>query len=88
MAEPDYILDIDGLGGEAGSAKSRQERVDRAGLRGESWLAMRWRCCGAYGRIYRNKQQTAYEGRCPRCGRPVSVKIGPDGTRHRFFEAY
>ena len=59
----------------------------RASLRGRPWIAVRWECCSAYSRIYRNAAGTAYEGRCPRCRRPVRVRVGPGGTDHRFFTA-
>lgn len=48
---------------------------------------MKWKCCGAYSRIYRNRDATAYEGRCPKCAKHVRVPIGPGGTNQRFFEA-
>ncbi len=56
-------------------------------LRHRPWVAIRWRCCGAYSRIYRNREGTAYTGRCPRCARPVRLRVGPGGTTARFFEA-
>jgi hypothetical protein len=37
--------------------------------------------------MYRNEEQTAYDGRCPSCGAPVRALIGPDGTNHRIFMA-
>jgi hypothetical protein len=51
------------------------------------FLSVWYRCCHAYGRLYRNRQETHYEGRCPACGARVSVGIGPDGTTRRTFEA-
>ena len=51
------------------------------------WLAVRWRCCSTYSRIYRHPNATEYAGGCPRCGKPVRVKVGPGGTGNRFFEA-
>ena len=57
-------------------------------MRGKPFLGIRFQCCRAYGRLYRNEQATAYEGCCPRCGAPVRVRIGPEGTSRRFFVAY
>ncbi|MFA9479129.1 hypothetical protein ACERK3_12625 [Phycisphaerales bacterium AB-hyl4] len=56
-------------------------------LRGRPWLAVMFKCCQAYSRVYRNREATAYEGRCPKCHRPLRVAIGPGGTSTRFFEA-
>lgn len=71
----------DGEGAAAGAASD-------ARLRGRPWLAIRWRCCEVYSRVYRNAAGTAYEARCPRCGRDITVAVDPrSGTRARFFEA-
>ena len=90
MAGPDYIVE---LGGETRSAREHDQTEPASGGHGGSrrarpWLAVRWRCCSAYSRIYRNKDKTAYEGWCPKCARPVRVAIGPDGSDTRFFEAH
>jgi hypothetical protein len=83
VSEPKDIVDIDGL---------RRPQDHRAGQQrsrfaGRPWLAMKWKCCSSYSRIYKNREGTAYEGRCPRCGKPVRVPIAPNGTSQRFFEA-
>jgi hypothetical protein len=58
-----------------------------ASLRGRPWIAVYWKCCHVYSRVYRNSEGTAYKGQCPRCGRAVSARVGPGGTNDRFFEA-
>lgn len=51
------------------------------------FLGVNFACCGVYSRVYPNRQNTAYEGRCPRCARPIRFAIGPGGTASRFFTA-
>ncbi|UKI40761.1 MAG: hypothetical protein L6V95_11595 [Candidatus Melainabacteria bacterium] len=48
-------------------------------------MGIYFECCNVYGRIYENKDKTAYVGRCPKCLRPIKVKIGEGGTNARFF---
>ena len=63
----------------------RGEKVSRGTRR--SFLSVWFRCCHVYGRMYRTPEQTAYLGRCPRCGAPVRAGIGPHGTSRRMFQA-
>ncbi len=49
------------------------------------FLGINFACCAVYSRIYMNADSTAFTGRCPRCARPVTVRIGPDGSNDRFF---
>lgn len=44
-------------------------------------------CCDVYTRVYLNRDETAYEGNCPRCAKKVRLQIGPAGTDARFFTA-
>ena len=54
---------------------------------GRPWIAVTWKCCSVYSRIYRNRAGTCYEGRCPKCGKAVKARVGPGGTDNRFFQA-
>lgn len=49
------------------------------------YLGIHFACCQVYSRIYLNAHGAAFEGRCPRCANPVTVRIDPDGTDARFF---
>ena len=54
------------------------------------FLGVFFSCCNVYGRLYQNKQGTAYVGRCPMCMRPIRVPIdsnSSNGTNRRFFSA-
>ncbi len=82
MTGPDYIVEINGI-----RVPDGQSRTGGGGFRDRPWLAVQWKCCGVYSRIYRNKDATLYEGRCPKCFRKVSARVGPGGTTNRFFEA-
>jgi len=52
------------------------------------FVGIRFDCCDVYTRVYVNRDETAYEGRCPKCSRRVQLAIGPGGTDCRFFTAY
>jgi hypothetical protein len=52
------------------------------------FVGIRFACCDLYVRVYVNRNGTAYESNCPGCGRPVRIRIGPQGTTGRFFTAY
>lgn len=81
MDQPPYRLDIEGLNDPHGQGDAAP------GLSGRPWIGIRFDCCGAYTRLYRNPEGTAYAGHCPRCLRRVTLRIGPDGTDARFFVA-
>lgn len=52
-----------------------------------AFLGVHFTTCAVYGRLYKNSDGTAYEGRCPRCGFFYRVRIGPDGSRTRTCQA-
>jgi hypothetical protein len=51
------------------------------------FVGVRFVCCDVYARVYINRDETAYEGNCPKCAKRVRLKIGPGGTDARFFTA-
>jgi hypothetical protein len=88
MSDPDYILDLSSLPrSQDEKAKGVSSEGLNRSLQGRPWIAVHWKCCQTYSRIYRNAAGTAYEGKCPRCGAPVKASVGQAGTRSRFFEA-
>ena len=52
------------------------------------FVGVQFACCSVYTRVYINRDETAYSGYCPKCTRPVGLRIGPGGTDRRFFTAY
>jgi hypothetical protein len=80
-------LDIIEGDDQAPGRRSRRAPVKGTGSR-RKFLSIWFRCCHVYGRLYRNASGTAYDGRCPKCGRKARALIGPHGTNQRTFEAY
>ncbi len=79
---PDYYLDVPGL-----EESSSPEHVEQSAATGRKWIGVHFECCDTYHRIYRNRDGTAYHGYCPRCAKPVRVRVGPGGTSARMFRA-
>lgn len=52
------------------------------------YLGIMFNCCSVYVRIYKNKDNTAYVGRCPKCMKNVRIPVGQGGTNERFFNVY
>ena len=51
------------------------------------YVSILFECCNVYARVYRRPDDDAYHGRCPKCLRPVRLRVGPDGTPARIFRA-
>jgi hypothetical protein len=78
MAGEHLDLTNDPHGGDASQSDKRS---------GRRFVGVHFQCCDVYTRVYINRDQTAYEGRCPKCAKPVRLVIGPGGTDARFFTA-
>lgn len=59
--------------------------ANRSGAR--QFVGVHFVCCDVYARVYNNRDETAYEGNCPKCAKKVRLRIGPEGTSSRFFTA-
>lgn len=82
--EPDYHLELSG-----GLVDDQPADTPAGGTQAaRPWIGIQFECCGVYTRIYRNREATAYEGRCPRCSRVVKVRVGAGGTSQRMFRAH
>ncbi len=51
------------------------------------FVGVNFTCCDVYSRVYVNRDETAYEGNCPKCAKRICLQIGPGGTDSRFFTA-
>ncbi|ODS30137.1 MAG: hypothetical protein SCARUB_04756 [Candidatus Scalindua rubra] len=60
------------------------ERVNSPKKR--KFLGIYFVCCNVYAQIYNNSGKY-YEGRCPCCLRRLTVRIGKNGVKNRFFTA-
>jgi hypothetical protein len=77
----DYKLELRSLTPEAAEAAKASAFAARP------FVSVLFKCCRVYQRVYRNAEGTRYEGRCPRCGAAVRLRVGEGGTDARFFVA-
>jgi hypothetical protein len=64
-----------------------KNRGAESGASERRFIGVHFVCCDVYTRVYINRDQTAYEGNCPRCAKRIHLRIGPGGTDARFFTA-
>lgn len=83
--DPDYIVELSQQN--LDSPKSPAPDISPETSLNRPYISVLFECCQIYLRIYRNPAATAYEGRCPRCLRPITIRIGSGGTNTRFFTA-
>jgi hypothetical protein len=69
------------------SERCRQAAPRNPRSAGHHFVGIHFVCCDVYSRIYPNRDATAYEGNCPKCAKPVRIRIDPGGTDARFFTA-
>jgi hypothetical protein len=68
--------------GDIGSRAAGSNRTNE-----RKFVGVQFTCCDVYSRVYINRDETAYEGNCPKCAKRVRLTIGPGGTDARFFTA-
>ena len=68
----------------ANSAQSARLPTDTGPSR--PFLGILFRCAASYARAYKRPDGTAYEARCPKCGKSIEFGIGEGGTSSRNFE--
>jgi len=51
------------------------------------YVGIHFTCCNIYTRIYRDRRDGFYEGRCPTCFKKVRFVEGQGGRTERFFRA-
>ena len=79
-ARPGQVIDVVSSAAPATSGDGADETT-------RPWIGIHFECCGAYTRISRRPEATEYEGRCPKCGLPIRVGVGPDGVKTRLLRA-
>lgn len=78
----DLVLEVDGTIRDA----AQPQDTNRTAV-GRPWIGIHFECCGVYTRVYRQPADARYEGRCPKCGVRVNLRVGPDGIASRTFVA-
>ncbi|MBX3396327.1 MAG: hypothetical protein KF841_13270 [Phycisphaerae bacterium] len=78
----DILLTADGTI-DASSVRSSKPSSEE----GRPWIGVHFECCGVYSRVYRERSADRYDGRCPKCGISLTVRVSPDGVSTSFVRA-
>jgi len=84
--DPEDIVELSIAGASAPRAAYPPDSEAPAGASsGRPYLSLFFRCANKYTRVYRNVEGTAYDARCPTCGKTMRFAVGPGGSSERFF---
>jgi hypothetical protein len=67
------------------SGATRGDEESTPAVPARPFIGVKFACCDVYTRIYRTADGQRYDGRCPRCGKPVHFAVGAGGTDARTF---
>ena len=90
MPDPrDYKLDVSTRTEPTSASGAPAPQPSPGGRGGKTdarpFVSVLFACCNVYQRIYRSADGTRYDGRCPRCGKPVRFLVGAGGPSERAF---
>lgn len=84
--DPEDIVELSVAGSPVSRpASSASDETAAASPLGRPFLRLFFRCANKYSRVYRNAAGTAYDARCPTCGKTMRFAVGPGGSSARFF---
>jgi hypothetical protein len=80
MSDPrDYKLDLS-------SAPAKKNLLHLAARKSKrSFISVHFACFGVYRRIYQSADGKYFAGHCPRCARPLRIRIDAAGIDARMF---
>lgn len=65
-----------------------EESDDNKQRQSRPYIGVQFQCCQVYTRIYRDPKVMYYEGRCPKCMKPIRVEVDPkNGVAGKFIKA-
>ncbi len=52
------------------------------------FISLMFDCCRVYNRLYLTKDESAFQGRCPKCLKQVTMPISEEGSTRRLFTVH